>query len=51
MCDDLVIDLYVIIMVQMKPVYWALKENQGIMITYTSICFSMIELMWYVWWL
>jgi len=35
-------------MVEMKPVYWGLKGNQGTMATYISICFSMIELMWYV---
>jgi len=32
----------------MKPVYWGLKGNQGSMVTYVSICFSMIELMWYI---
>ena len=35
MCDDWVIGLYVIIMVEMKPVYWGLKGNQGTMITHT----------------
>jgi len=35
-------------MVEMKSVYWGLKGNQGIMITYASICFTMIELMCYV---
>jgi len=36
---------YVIILVEMKPVYWGLKGNQDTMITYTSICFS-IELIY-----
>jgi len=35
----------------MKPMYWRLKGNQGTMVTYVSICFSMMELMCYVWWL
>jgi len=51
MCDDWFIDLYVTIMTEMKPVYGGLKGNQGTMVTYISISFSMIELMWYVWWL
>jgi len=42
--DDWVIDLYVIILVEMKPVYWGLKGNQGTMVTYVSICFSMMKL-------
>jgi len=37
-------ELYIItILIEMKPVYWGLKENQGTMVTYASICFS-IEL-------
>jgi len=28
-----------------------LKGNQCTMVTYVSICFSMIELIWYGWWL
>jgi len=32
-------------MVEMKPVYLGLKGNQGTMVTYVSICFSMMELM------
>ena len=51
MSDDLFIDLYVIIMVEMKPVYWGLKGNQGTMVTYVFIYFNMICLMYYVWWL
>jgi len=31
----------------MKLIYWGLKGNQGIMVTYISICFS-IELIWCV---
>jgi len=50
MCDDWVIDLYVIILVEMKPVYWGLKGNHT-MVTYVSICFSMMKFMCYVWWL
>jgi len=48
MSDDLFIDLYVIIMVEMKPVYWGLKGNQGTMVTYVFIYFNMIGLMYYV---
>ena len=44
MCDDWVIDLYVIILVEMKLVYWGLKGNQGTMVTHVSICFSMMKL-------
>jgi len=51
MCNIWVIGLYVIILVEMKPMYWRLKGNQGTMVTYVSICFSMMELMCYVWWL
>ena len=47
MCDEWVIDLYVIILVEMKPVYWGLKGNQGTMVTYVFICFSMMKLMCY----
>ena len=50
-CDDWVRDLHVIILVEMKPTYYGLKGNQGTIVTYTSICFSVIELMCYVWWL
>jgi len=32
----------------MKPEYWGLEGNQGTMVTYVSICFSMIELKWCV---
>jgi len=32
-------------LVEMKLVYCGLKGNQGIMVTYVSICFNMIELM------
>jgi len=46
-----VIELYVIIRVEMKPVYWELKGNQGTMVIYVSICFNMMELICYVWWL
>jgi len=35
--------LYVTIFVEMKPEHWRLKGNQGIVVIYTSICFS-IEL-------
>jgi len=38
-------------MVEMKPVYLGLKGNQGTMVTYVSICFSMMELMcddWFI---
>jgi len=49
--DDWFIDLYVIILVEMKPVYWGLKGNQGTMVTYVSIWFIMMKLMCYVWWL
>jgi len=35
--------------IEMKTMYWELKGNQGF--KYVSICFSMIELMFYVWWL
>ena len=42
-CDDWVIGLYVIIMVEMKLVYWKLKENQGTMITHAPISFRMVE--------
>jgi len=48
MCNVWVIELYVIILVEMKPVYWGLKGNQGTMVKYVSICFNMIELMCYV---
>jgi len=41
--DDWFIDLYVIILVEMKPVYWGLKENQGTMITHVPISFRMVE--------
>jgi len=34
----------------MKSVYWGLKGNQGIMVTYIFICFRTIELIWYVIW-
>jgi len=51
MCNVWVIELYVIIRVEMKPVYWELKVNQGIVVIYVSICFSMMELMCYAWWL
>ena len=37
MCDDWVIDLHVIIMVEMKPVYWGLKGNQGTVIADGSL--------------
>jgi len=47
MCDDYIIDSYVIILVEMKSEYWELKGNQGTTVTYASICFSMIELIWY----
>jgi len=50
-CDDWVIDSYVIILVEMKLVYWGLKGNKCIMVTHASICFNMIELLSYVWWL
>ena len=43
MCDDWVIDLYVTILVEMKPVYWRLKGNQGTMITHAPINFRMVE--------
>jgi len=28
----------------MKPMYWGLKRNQGIMITYAPISFRMVEM-------
>jgi len=28
----------------MKPMYWGLKGNQGIMVTYVFICSNTIEL-------
>jgi len=28
----------------MKPMYWGLKGNQGIMVTYAPISFKMVEM-------
>jgi len=41
--DDWVIGSYVIILVEMKPVYWWLKGNQSTMVTHASISFKMVE--------
>jgi len=49
MCDYWIVDSYEIILVEMKLVYRELKGNQGVMVTYVSICFSMIELICFVW--
>jgi len=35
----------------MKPVYWGLKGNQGIMVTHTPISFRMVEMIWLLLWL
>jgi len=51
MFNDWVISSYVIILVEMKSVCWRLKGNQGNMVTYVSICFNIIKLMCYLWWL
>ena len=47
MCDDWIICSYVTILVEMKPVYLGLKGNQGTIVTYVSISFS-IKLKWCV---
>jgi len=44
MYDDRVMGLYVIILVEMKPVYWGLKGNQGIMVTHAPICFRTVKM-------
>jgi len=51
MCDDWVIGSYIIILVEMKLVYWGLKGNQGIMVTYAPISFWMVEMIWLLLWL
>jgi len=51
MCDDWVIGSYVIILVEMKPVYRGLKWNQGTMVTYAPISFRMVEMIWLLLWL
>jgi len=48
MCNNSVIDSYVIILVEIKLVYRGLKEIQGTMVTNASICLSIIELICYV---
>jgi len=42
-CDDWVIGSYVIILVEMKPVYWGLKGNQSTVVTHKPISFRMVE--------
>jgi len=36
-CNIWIIDSYVIILVEMKPVYWELKGNLNTMVTYVSV--------------
>jgi len=31
--------------------YWGLKGNQGIMVTYAPISFKMVEMIWLLLWL
>ena len=51
MCDNWVRGSYVIILVEMKPMYWGLKGNQGTMVTHTPISLRMVEMIWLLLWL